>query len=43
MDNSTGKYEFVKQIKIHNGFVMAIIPDIEGIGFYSAGKDNMIY
>ena len=43
LDNTIGKYEFVKQIKIHNGFVMSIIPDIEGMGFYSAGKDNMIY
>jgi len=22
---------------------MAITPDVEGLGFYSAGKDNMIY
>ena len=43
MNSQTGKYDFVKQIKLHNGFVMCIIPDLEGLGFFSAGKDNLIY
>ena len=37
-----GKYEFIKEVLHHEGFVMNIIPAMNGTGFYSAGKDQRV-
>lgn len=38
-NRQTGKYDFTKEVLHHEGFVMNIIPAMNGTGFYSAGKD----
>lgn len=38
----TGKYDYLKEVMHHEGFVMDIIPNITGTGFFSAGKDKRI-
>ena len=43
LNSSTGKYEFEKEVKYHDGFVMAIEPMVTGLGFFSAGRDNKVY
>ena len=43
LNSVTAKYEFVKQLKLHQDFVMDIIPNVQGTGFFSAGKDKTIY
>jgi phospholipase A-2-activating protein len=43
LDNSTGRYDFVREVKYHDGFVLCIIPLINGEGFISAGRDNKIF
>ena len=42
MNTSTGKYEYLKEMVHHEGFVMNIIPSVCGTGFFSAGKDHRI-
>ena len=37
---TTGKYDYLKEVIHHEGFVMDIIPSIAGTGFFSAGKDQ---
>lgn len=39
LNRSTGKYDFTKEVLHHEGFVMNIIPNTQGTGFFSAGKD----
>jgi hypothetical protein len=41
--NQGGIYEFDKELKYHNGFVLDICPDVTGNGFFSAGRDNKIF
>ena len=42
MNRQSGKYDFTKEVMHHEGFVMNIIPAMNGTGFYSAGKDQRI-
>ena len=42
LNKSSGKYDYQKEIVHHEGFVMNIIPNINGTGFFSAGKDHRI-
>ena len=42
LNRQTGKYEFTKEVLHHEGFVMNIIPAMNGTGFYSAGKDQRV-
>jgi phospholipase A-2-activating protein len=42
MNPLTGKYDFHKELMLHNGFVMNIVPMANGTGFLSAGKDGKI-
>ena len=42
LNMSSGKYEFQKEVLIHEGFVMDICPLVAGTGFLSAGKDSRI-
>ena len=42
LNKNAGKYEFQKEIMHHEGFVMNIIPNMSGTGFFSAGKDHRI-
>ena len=42
MNRQTGKYEYLKEIVHHEGFVMDIIPSVTGTGFFSASKDKRI-
>ena len=37
--HTTGKYEYLKEVVHHEGFVMNIIPSVSGTGFFSASKD----
>ena len=41
-NKTSGKYEYLKEIVHHEGFVMNIIPSVTGTGFFSAGKDQRI-
>lgn len=43
LDSDTGKYDFQKEMKYHDGFVLNLIPTLEGDGFFSAGKDKKIF
>ena len=43
MEHGTGKYNFEKEVKYHDGFVLALFPEITGNGFISAGRDNKIF
>ena len=40
---ANGKYEFVKEMKYHNGFILDICPMVNGLGFFSAGRDNVMF
>ena len=42
LNPATGKYDYLKEIVHHEGFVMDIIPSVTGTGFFSAGKDQRI-
>ena len=42
LNSGTGKYDFVREVKYHDGFVMAIEPMVTGLGFFSAGRDNKV-
>ena len=42
LDNLTGRYDFLREMKYHDGFVLAIIPLPSGEGFISAGRDGKI-
>ena len=42
LNRATGKYDFTKEVLHHEGFVMNIIPNVSGTGFFSAGKDQRI-
>ena len=42
LNRQTGKYDYLKEVVHHEGFVMDIIPNITGTGFFSAGKDQRI-
>ena len=39
-NRTSGKYDYLKEVIHHEGFVMDIIPSITGTGFFSAGKDQ---
>ena len=41
-NSGSGRYDFDKEVKYHDGFVLNIIPEITGNGFLSAGRDNKI-
>lgn len=43
MNRQTGKYDFSKEIMLHDGFVMNIIQHVSGTGFFSGGKDGKIF
>jgi phospholipase A-2-activating protein len=42
-NKATGVYDFDKEVKYHDGFVMKLMPEITGNGFFSAGRDNKIF
>ena len=41
--SNTGLYEFDKETKYHEGFVLDVIPEVTGNGFLSAGRDSKIF
>jgi phospholipase A-2-activating protein len=43
LDNSTGRYDFDKEISYHTGFVYSTAPSITGDGFFTGGKDTKIF
>jgi len=42
LNKATGMYDYQKELMHHEGFVMSIIPNVDGTGFFSAGKDHRI-
>ena len=42
LNRQTGKYDYIKEVIHHEGFVMDIIPNTTGTGFFSASKDQRI-
>jgi hypothetical protein len=42
LNTNSGKYDFVKEIKYHEGFILDICPMVSGLGFFSGARDNKI-
>lgn len=42
LNRQTGKYDYIKEVIHHEGFVMDIIPNMTGTGFFSCSKDQRI-
>lgn len=42
LNNDTGKYDFQKEMTYHEGFVVSVAPMVNGLGFFSGGRDNKI-
>lgn len=40
LNQGTGLYDFTKEVKYHEGFVLDICSMVNGLGFFSAGRDN---
>ena len=43
MIGESGKYDYDKEFKYHEGFVYALHPCIEGNGYFSASKDMKVF
>ena len=43
LNRATGKYDFTKEVMHHEGFVMNIIPSMNGTGFFSAGREGKMF
>ena len=41
-NKATGQYEYQSTTQVHEGFVMDIIPSVNGTAFFSASKDKKI-
>jgi hypothetical protein len=42
LNPTSGKYDFVKEVKYHEGFILDICPMVSGLGFFSGARDNKI-
>ena len=42
LNNAIGKYNFAKEVKYHEQYVMDICPQVGGTGFLSAARDKKI-
>lgn len=43
LNNATGKYDFDKSFAYHSDFVYSVCAAVDNSGFFSGGKDKMIY
>jgi len=42
LNSDTGKYDFQNSVTYHTGFVVSVCPMVNGLGFFSGGRDNKI-
>lgn len=42
LNQNSGRYEYLQEVKYHEGFVFDVIPMVSGLGFFSAGRDKKI-